>query len=266
MESDPSYIGQLQALPEKLRKAWLNGSWDIFEGQFFEEFIDDPEHYQDREWTHVIEPFDIPKGWKIYMSYDFGYSKPFSAAWWAIDYDGIIYRIVELYGCTREPNEGVKWTAEEQFKKMREIEREHPLLKGRKISRRIADPAIWDGSRGESIEETAAKNQIYFEKGENARIPGWMQMHYRMAFDDNGIPMIYIFNTCKAFIRTIPLMTYSETHVEDLDTSLEDHVADESRYLCMSRPIKPREKTVQKPIGEDPLNMKMDAYRKKRRR
>lgn len=262
MQKDPEYISRLEALPPKLRKAHLEGSWDIFEGQFFEEFIDDEEHYDDRAWTHVIEPFEIPYDWKIVRSYDFGYAKPFSLGWWAIDYDGVAYRILELYGCTNEPNEGVKWEPEEQFRRIREMEMTHPLLKGRKITG-VADPSIWDGSRGQSVEETAEKHQIYFEKGVNDRIPGWMQIHYRLAFDENGHPMMYVFNTCKAFIRTIPLMSYSETKPEDLDTDLEDHVADETRYFCMSRPIKPRKQAKMKEIGDDPLNMTADYIRKK---
>ena len=64
-------------------------------------------------------------------------------------------------------------------------------------------------------------------------------MHYRMSFDENGKPMMYVFSNCKAFIRTIPTLQYSKTRVEDLDTEGEDHVADEVRYFCMSRPIKP---------------------------
>lgn len=260
MESDPEYVHFLEALPPKLRKAWLEGSWDIFEGQFFEDFVDDPVHYEDRQWTHVIEPFDIPAGWKIYRSYDFGYAKPFSCGWWAVDYDGRLYRILELYGCTGEPNEGVKWTPTEQFKKIQDIERQHPWLKGKKI-RGVADPAIWNSSSGESVADTAAKFQIFFEKGDNERINGWMQMHYRFAFDDNGIPMMYIFKNCKAFIRTIPLMIYDEHAVEDLDSDLEDHVADESRYMCMSRPIKPVLKTQKVEIGEDPLNQRVPKKR-----
>ena len=198
-------------------------------------------------------------------SYDFGYAKPFSMAWWAIDYDGVFYRILEMYGCTSEPNEGVKWIPEEQFRKAREIEETHPLLKGRKITG-VADPSIWESSKGQSVADTAMKHQIYFTPGDNNRIPGWMQVHYRMAFDDNGYPMMYVFNTCKAFIRTMPLMTYSETVPEDLDTTLEDHVADEVRYMCMSRPIKPRIKTVSKPITDDPLNMIADTRKTKIRR
>lgn len=133
MESNPDYIKQLEALPPKLRKAWLEGNWDVYEGQFFEDFRDDPDHYIDRQWTHVIEAFEIPEGWKIYRSFDWGYSKPFSCAWWAIDYDGVAYRILELYGCTKTPNEGVKWIAPKVFAEIQRIENEHRWLKGKQI-------------------------------------------------------------------------------------------------------------------------------------
>ena len=35
LQSQPDYVKQLEALPPKLREAWLYGKWDIFEGQFF---------------------------------------------------------------------------------------------------------------------------------------------------------------------------------------------------------------------------------------
>lgn len=255
MRKDPGYISTLEALPPKLRAAWLEGQWDVFEGMFFEEFRDDPEHYEDRQWTHVIEPFNIPPGWKIYRSYDFGYAKPFSCGWWAIDYDGVAYRILEWYGCTNEPNTGIRWTPHEQFKHIHEIETQHPYLKGKRIQG-VADPAIWNAESGESVADVAAKYQVYFEKGDNERIAGWMQAHYRMMFDENGYPMMYVFNTCKDFIRTIPLMMYDEHKVEDIDTELEDHIADEMRYFFMTRPISPRVAEVQLPAGEDPLNQR----------
>ena len=260
MDSDPDYIRQLEALPPKLRQAWLYGSWDMFEGQFFEDFVDSPDHYLDREYTHVIEPFEIPSDWKIYRSYDFGYAKPFSCAWWAVDYDGRIYRILELYGCTGTPNEGLKWNPHEQFKKIHEVETQHPWLKGKRIHG-VADPAIWNAESGESVADVAAEHHVYFDKGDNERISGWMQVHYRLAFDDKGIPMMYVFRGCKSFIRTMPLMMYDEHKVEDLDTDLEDHVADEVRYMCMSRPIKPVAKQPDREIGEDPLNQRTRKHR-----
>ncbi|MBQ5667124.1 MAG: Terminase-like family protein, partial [Oscillospiraceae bacterium] len=250
------YVRQLEALPPKIREAWLNGSWDVYEGQFFEDFMDLPEHYKDRQWTHVIEPFEIPESWKIYRSFDWGYARPFSLGWWAVDPEGVCYRILELYGCTEEPNTGIKWTPNQVFAEIHKIETEHRWLKGRTIHG-VADPAIWDAEYGESIAETAAKHQVFFDKGDHQRIPGWMQVHYRFAFDENGFPMMYVFSNCKAFIRTIPLLQYDEHKVEDIDTDGEDHVADEVRYFLMSRPIKPREKHIDE--GDNsPLNIFLD--------
>lgn len=257
MKTQPDYIKQLEALPPKLREAWLYGSFDVYEGQFFEEFADKPEHYIDRQWTHVIEPFEIPDGWTIYRSFDWGYARPFSCAWWAIDYDGVAYRILELYGCTKQPNEGVKWTPEEVFKKIHEIETEHRWLRGKRIHG-VADSAIWDAQTGESIYDTACKHQVYFEKSDKNRLAGWMQCHYRLMFDENGYPMMYVFKNCKAFIRTIPSLVYDEHKPEDLDTSMEDHVADDWRYFCMNRPIKPRMPKEQDKFNETPMAMYLD--------
>lgn len=271
LASQPDYIKQLEALPPKLRDAWLHGRWDIFEGQFFEDFRPTPdielcakagitqeEALAQRRFTHVIEPFDLnegeKRGWHIMRSYDFGYNKPFSLGYWAVDYDGVLYRIMEMYGCTETPDEGVKWSPDEQFRRISEFEKQHPWLRGRKIVDSVADPAIWDKSRGESIAETAARYGIYFTPGDNQRIPGWMQVHYRLQFDENGYARMYVFNNCKAFIRTMPLMMYSQTHPEDLDTKLEDHCPDEVRYMCMSRPISPIVPVEPKSIVFDPLD------------
>ena len=257
METDEDYIRQLEALPPKLRKAWLDGDWDIFDGQFFEDFMDKPEHYQDKAWTHVIDPFEIPSEWKIYRSFDWGYNKPFSCGWWAVDYEGVAYRILELYGCTQTPNEGVKWTPPQVFAEIARIEREHRWLKGKKIIG-VADPAIWNAEYGKSIAEVAADNGVFFTKGDHERLAGWMQVHYRLAFDEHGFPMMYVFSNCKAFIRTIPLLQYDEHKVEDLDSDGEDHVADEVRYFCMSRPISPRKAVKPDDYASNPLSLFLD--------
>ena len=75
----------------------------------------------------------------------------------------------------------------------------------------------------------------------------------RMQFDENGYSRMYVFNNCKAFIRTIPLMMYSETNPEDLNTKLEDHCPDEVRYLCMSRPVAPVMPREEPEVLADPL-------------
>lgn len=257
LENDPNYLARLASLPEAEKKALLYGDWDSFSGQYFTEWRDNPDGYQNRIGTHVIDPFEIPSGWTIHRSFDWGYNRPFSCGWWAVDYDGVAYRILELYGCTGTPNQGVKWTADKVFGEIARIEREHRWLKG-KIIHGVADPAIFAEDGGASIAETAAKYGVYFKRGDNQRIPGWMQMHYRLAFDDNGFPMMYIFSNCKACIRTLPALVFDETKVEDLDTRGEDHVADEMRYFCMSRPITPREIVQHDGYSNNPLYLFLD--------
>ena len=271
MRADPDYVRKLRSLPPKLRDAWLYGRWDLFEGQFFEDFRVTPDLAmaqkcgftdssevlrRQRRFTHVIEPFDLAagdkRGWSVFRSYDFGYGRPFSCAWWAVDYDGVLYRILELYGCTGTPNEGLRWTPEKQFAEIARIEREHPWLRKRRITG-VADPSIWDGSRGESVAETAARHGLSFVPGENRRIPGWMQCHYRLQFDELGYPRMYVFDNCAAFLRTVPLMQFSKSCPEDLDTSMEDHVCDEWRYACMSRPVTPLRKAEEANPAINPL-------------
>ena len=258
LKKDPDYLRQLKSLPPKLRRAWLDGEWDIFEGQFFEEFRDDPDHYGDRINTHVIAPFEVPRDWKIYRSFDFGYSRPFSCDWWAVDYDGRAYLILQLYGAT-EPNVGVRWTPERIFSEIARLEREHRWLKGKQILG-VADPSIWDASRGEAIIECADRHFVHFQPGDNKRLPGWMQCHLRLQFDSDGRPMVYFFNTCKDAIRTLPLLSYSETSPEDLDTTAEDHFADSFRYFAMSRPISPKIEKEGEMILSDPLDLTRKKY------
>lgn len=239
LDNNPNYVASLAMMPENERKALLYGDWDSFEGQVFTEWRNNPEGYKTRRNTHVIAPFDIPRYWRRYRSFDFGYSKPFAVQWWAVDYDGRAYLYRQLYGCTDTPNTGVKWEPSEIARKIREIEDSEE--RGNTIIG-IADPAIWDESRGtEGTVITMFERQgVYFDKGDNTRIAGKMQLHHRLAFDEKGYPMLYVFQTCKQFIRTIPNLVYDTRRVEDIDTTQEDHDYDACRYFLMTNPIAPR--------------------------
>ncbi len=261
MEADPNYVRRLEALPEHLRRAHLFGDWNVYEGQVFEEFRNDVAHYGDRIGTHVIAPFTPPAEWQIYRSFDFGYARPFSVGWWARDGDGRLYRILEFYGCKRgEANVGLRMTPEEIFREIGTIEREHPWLAGKSIVG-VADPAIFDASRGESIAATGERYGVYFERGDNRRIAGWMQLHNRLSFDERGVPMLYVFSTCTGFIRTLPILQYSRVYPEDVDSDMEDHIADETRYLCMLVPMTSSKKESVKSVTVmDPLDRPITTY------
>ena len=251
MEAMPDYVRQLEALPEAKRKAWLDGDWDSYVGQVFNEWRNDSTQYASRRWTHVIDEFDIPKSWTIFRGFDHGYSKPFSVCWFALDHDGCLYLIDEWYGCTKEPNTGLQLTVQEIAEGIKEREKANPMLNGRKIHG-IADPAIWGRTTGESVEEMMEKCGVYNDKGDHTRLAGLMQFHYRLAFNADGIPMFYCFKHCKQFIRTIPLLIYDEKHVEDIDTDMEDHIYDATRYVFMDHPLNPR-KNIKRFTEKDPL-------------
>lgn len=232
LQNDPAYAARLAALPDADRRALLYGDWDAFAGQVFSEWRADPAHYADRRYTHVVDPFPIPRGWRVVRGFDFGYSRPFSVGWWAISPDGALCRIRELYGCTGTPNEGVRWEPARIAREIKKIEQDDPNIRGRTV-RGVADPSIFDESRGESVAQMMEREGIFFDRGDNARIAGKMQVHHRLAFDQNGAPGLTVFSTCRHFIRTVPALVYDPVNVEDVNTAMEDHIYDEMRYVVM---------------------------------
>lgn len=238
-EADPDYIKRLEQLPEKEKKALLYGDWDIFSGQVFTEWRNNPEGYASRKFSHVITPFEIPREWRRYRAFDFGYSKPFAVLWFAVDHDGRAFCYRELYGCTGEPDVGVKWNVGQIAEKIREIEEKNES--GQKIVG-IADPAIWNatGSYEGSVADMLERHGVYFERGKNDRIAGKMQLHNRLAFDGNGYSMLYFFENCRNTIRTLPQLVYDSTNPEDVDTKGEDHLYDALKYFLMANPIRTR--------------------------
>lgn len=259
MEADSAYLKRLEQLPEMERRALLLGEWDIFDGQVFTEWRNNPGGYETRRWSHVIRPFDIPKQWRRFRAFDFGYSKPFAVSWYAVDHDGRAYLYRELYGCTGTPDTGVRWTAQKIAEKIRELEKndqpDQPILG-------IADPAIWNstGASEGSIADMMERCGVYFEKGNHDRLAGKMQVHYRLSFDEGGLPMLYVFDCCKNMIRTLPELKYDPTNPEDVDTRQEDHLYDALKYFLMSDPIAPRENLPASAEPYNPLDTTLSNY------
>jgi hypothetical protein len=190
---------------------------------------------------------------------DWGYARPYAIGWYAVaPGDRKLYHIREYYGSTGTPNQGVKQEPVEVAKAIKRIEKDDPNLRGRHIIR-VGDPAIWGSQTGESIGDMMEREGVFFEKGQHARMDGKMQIHHRLAFDEEGFPMLYVFSTCRNFIRTVPNLVYDEIDVEDVDTDGEDHIYDSLRYVCMENPIAPRRNMIEvKDTRDDPLNLYED--------
>jgi len=212
-----SYLAELRGLPERLRKAYYDGNWDIFKGQYFTEW--------DKE-QHTITPFPIPPHFKRFRVYDHGRENPACCLWGALDFDGRLWIYRELY---------VRGLDAEDIAK--EINR---LSAGETYDYSLADPAIFakmgfvDKYGGQTLAETFARNGVMFIPASNRRIDGWNVMHQYLKWDEFHKPRIIFFNTCHDSIRTIPALVHDAVRVEDVDTKGEDHAGDCVRYLLMS--------------------------------
>ena len=72
LKNNPEYLASLAMLPESEKRALLYGDWDSFNGQVFKEWRDDPDGYESRRFSHVINPFEIPSHWQVVRGFDFG--------------------------------------------------------------------------------------------------------------------------------------------------------------------------------------------------
>jgi len=249
LRNDPLYVAKLQQSGSaQLVRAWLEGDWNIIEGAFFDKWT---------EARNVLDPFPIPADWLRIRSMDWGSAKPFSVGWWAVVPDdtkvgnrilpqGAMVRYREWYGSTGKPNEGLKLTAETVGEGIKHREA------GEKVSLAVLDPAAFAEDGGPSIAERMRRVGVQFRPADNKRVPGngamggWDQMRGRIngPCDEDGEPvgepMLYVFKTCRDFIRTVPVMQHDPNRPEDVDTDGEDHAADEARYACMSRPWIPK--------------------------
>lgn len=212
-----SYIETLKSLPERMRKAYLEGNWDVFEGQFFSEW--------DKN-KHVIEPFTIPDSYKKIRCYDHGRKNPACCLWLAIDYDGRVFCYRELYVAGLNVDQLAA-----------EINR---LSAGETYEYSVADPSIFanigytDKTGGQTIAETFARYGIMFLPASNRRVDGWALMHQYLKWDDHNEPKLKFFSTCVNSIETIPSLVHDDIKPEDLDSAGLDHCADAGRYGLLS--------------------------------
>jgi hypothetical protein len=241
------YVKTLESITdENKKKAWLYGSWDITSGGMFDDLWDSTKH--------ILVPFDIPSNWRITRSFDWGSSRPFSVGWWAIS-DGTdatlkdgtkrsfprktLFRIGEWYGCTGKPNEGLKLPSKQVARGI--LTREKQMGIDKRVTSGPADSAIYAVTDDESIGTNMESEGVFWipaDKRPGSRKNGWELMRDRfnavVSETENDKPGLYVFNTCRDFIRTVPHINRDKNDPDDVNTEAEDHIADDVRYQVLS--------------------------------
>jgi len=246
IQKDPDYEKRLMGFQSHLVKALRWGDWDVIVGQVLEEFS--------RE-RHVIPRPNLDLSWYRFAAMDWGYAKPFSIGWYAVNEDGRVIRYKEWYGCTGRPNEGLRMDAQAVAQKAWE------MSVNETVRVMVADPACWAKSgEGRSVAETFEDVGFEMVPGNNDRINGLQALHDALhAVGPDGKGMFLISERCSDWLRTVPYISADRYNPEDIDTESEDHAYDETRYALMSDFVKyPRKllrktKIISKPVNYNPL-------------
>jgi hypothetical protein len=258
LHNDHGYRSTLVAATqhsEPLRRAWLGGDWTVVSGGMFDDVLNQ------RTLPYIIVPNiplgAVPKGWKIDRAFDYGFSKPFSVGWWATSngeptvvegrtlgaVPGDKFRIAEWYGWTGRANEGVRMGAKAIARGILERERDWGLEE--RVDPGPADTSIFDETEPKkSIAGDMAALGVRWteaDKSPGSRKQGWLRMHAMLKAAVPGPdgtreePGLFVCERCAQFRRTVPVLQRDEKDPDDVNTKLEDHVGDETRYELRSK-------------------------------
>jgi len=235
---EAGYAAAFGGLPEYKQRMLREGDWDVVVGAYFDCWSD----------RNILRPFKLPSHLTRFRSCDWGHSTPFSIGWWVVmDGEtppedplpvGSIVRYREWYGSygrensiSKSMNLGLKMDGADVARRIKEMDGDEEFVYS------VAGPDMWRADAGPSQAEKMETHGIIWRKADNQRILGWQEMYERIKGED--YPMLYTFSTCVDFIRTVPNLQHEEPprDIEDIRKIGEDHVGDECRYACMSRPM-----------------------------
>lgn len=218
-DADPQYVSRLAAISDPvLRKAWLDGDWDVFIGQAFEVTS-----------KHIIPNQPVPEFAPIYMTYDWGFGKPFSIGWWWSDRENRLYRFAEWYGYSGKEDDGLRMVDSAIADGI--IAKEHELGIESRVQIRLCDPTSFNkradtygGGQGPSTADIFAEKGIPLTPGDPNRKLKIRAVRERLAIPRDGSPpMMMVYENCSHFIRTIPQLAIDEENPEEIDDGQEDH-------------------------------------------
>lgn len=241
LEKDPEYVRGLLAMKDIVkRKAWVEGDWDVFSGQYFKV-----------TGKNIITPFSIPDSWHRYRGFDWGFRDPSAMLWAAVDPGGkvYVYREMEERGLTPT-------RLGERINMMTGI--------NENIVATPSDPSVWaqkesykskENDQTKTIPDYLEEVGVYLTPANNKRIHGWQTVREYLYCDDNIKPQVVFFDTCPLIIEYLGALVHDETKVEDVADSSVDHLPDALRYLlvhCQESPdsLPPTKSTLQQGFDE----------------
>ena len=222
---DAGYEKKLLALPLELRRAYRDGDWDIFPGQYFPEW---------RRARHVTaEHVQYPGEYQRALCMDWGYVKAGYVGWVVQLPEGGAYLEDEYAPVRVSPYEQGLEIARRS--KARGLTRVSYLVYDTQMETPQADS-------GETLIETVVRGMragglsVGLRKADKDRLNGWPRLRAWLRDDPTGTPWLRVSPHCAYAMRTIPAQISDDHTPEDVDSDGEDHAVDALRYWAMSRP------------------------------
>ena len=222
----------------QLFRAWRRGDWDIVAGGMFDAVYS--------AQYHVVEPFEIPATWPVFRSFDWGESRPFSVGWWArasgekapngMAYPrGSWFRIDEWYGWNGKPNSGLNLSESRVAQGIKT--READTAWGRRVRPGPAGADLFTAQRGVRLADEFNRRGVPFVEADarpGSRKNGARRLRQLLEtarhWPMEG-PGLFIFENCRQWIRTVPVLPRDVRDPDDVDSDAEDHAYDETRYM-----------------------------------
>lgn len=229
VDNDPTYIARLMLLPEQERKAYLDGSWDFYEGQFFTEW---------RPEIHCVHSFETPNHWRRFATIDYGFAAPWVAYMIYVGPDKKLY--------VRHEISRTRLTDQEQAELFAKTYWGHPP------EYVTAGPDLWNksgkGAKAVSTAETYQKvwADLAFPTrlimADNNRVMGWRRVRdYLRPYvgpDGKQTALLQVVaSECPRLLETIPTLPHDENNPDDIHDRADDHYAEALRLGLMSRPV-----------------------------
>jgi len=218
MQSAPDYAKQLSTLPSQLQKAWLDGCWDVFEGQFFPELS---------EKVHITPPRKIPAHYHHFAALDYGFDM-LAVLLLAVDEQGGLHVYREFY----QPNLTLSEAADKVAALCAASDGEIPYI--------CASPDLWNRRQetGYSGFEIMSRNSTLppLIRADNRRVMGWRTLREYLKPDreNSGLK---ISQDCPELFRCLSALVFDKHNPEDASSNPHSitHLPEALRYAVMSR-------------------------------
>ncbi len=214
-KDDDQYRKTLGQLPEALRRAFLDGEWDVCAGQYFDVFA--PERHVVRTEQVQLEAW-TPR----WISIDWGFEHPSAVYWHAARPDGTVVTYREFVQNRLSPRMLAAAIAERSADRLGNNERIREIfLSPDAFAQRTADASIAE-QLGDSL---AAGGLPRPSPADNDRVGGWMLMYQALEAGQWQIA-----DSCARLIENLPALVRDPENVEDALKRDGDDPADAARY------------------------------------